>query len=81
MKFKIVYVKTIPEGYIGMNYWAAKELKIPFPNKKYLIWIKKGMSRSMAETTIQHEKIEAVLMKKGMKYHKAHILSNAMEEF
>jgi hypothetical protein len=35
----------------------------------------------MAETTIQHEKIEAVLMKKGMKYHKAHILSNAMEEF
>jgi hypothetical protein len=82
MKFKIVYVKSIPQDFIGMNYFAAKSHKIQFPNKQNLIWVKKGMTKDLRDSTIQHEKMEIVLMKnRKMKYHKAHIISNSMEEF
>ena len=81
MKFKIVYVDNIPQGFIGMNYYASKELGIPFPHKKNLIWILKGMPEGRTRRTINHEKTEATLMKmRKYPYHKAHIIANETED-
>jgi hypothetical protein len=80
MRFKIVYVKDIPGGYVGMNYYAAKEKGIPFPRKKNLIWVKKG-DKSLYKSTIKHEKVELeLMMKKGMKYKQAHSIANYLED-
>ena len=82
MKFKIKYVDEIPDGFIGMNWWAWKEnIKTPYPYSKNTIIILKGMSDDMNETTITHEKVEAELMRlRKYKYHTAHIISNSLEE-
>ena len=79
MRFKIVFVKDIPGGYVGMNYYAAKEKGISFPKKANLIWVKRG-NKSLYKTTIKHEKIEVELMASGMKYHEAHKISNKLED-
>jgi hypothetical protein len=80
MRYKIIYVKDIPNGYVGMNYFAAKELGIPFPRKKNLIWIKIG-DKGLYKSTIKHEKIEAeLMMKKGMRYKQAHSIANHLED-
>jgi len=83
MKFKIKYIsKKLPGGYIGMN--AESYFKIygkKYPYAKNVILVLKGMSEDLTESTIQHEKIEYELInRENMSYHKAHIISNSLEE-
>lgn len=79
-RFKVKYITHIPQGFIGMNFYAARELCIDFPYPDNFILILKGMSKDKTKRTIMHEKIEATLMFKGMKYHEAHIQSNRLED-
>jgi hypothetical protein len=56
-----------------MNWYAAQELKIPFPNQKGLIMVWSGQSNKEQKQTITHEKSEIFRMsKKGEDYAVAH---------
>jgi hypothetical protein len=82
MKFKVIYVKDkLPQGYIGMNKPAYEEIyHKPYPYPKNIILILKGMGKAQTRRTITHEKHELIVMSKGLKYHKAHIMSNRVED-
>jgi len=81
-KYKIVYVKEkIGNGFIGMNWYAAKELHIKFPYSKHTILIWKDFDKKRMRRTIQHEKVEIELMRRGMKYDRAHAVSNILEDY
>ena len=73
MKYKVKFVNKIPQGYIGMNFWASKEHNIPFPYPQHIILVVRGLSPEIRKHTILHEKIESDLMRQyGWKYWKAH---------
>ena len=72
MKFKIKTVKNIPQGFIGLNYKAARSHNIKYKYPKSTILLKRGLSHRIREHTLRHEKIELELMKMGIPYHTAH---------
>jgi hypothetical protein len=84
MKYKIQYVKKkLPQGWIGMNYFASKELGIPFKHKhpKHTLVIYDTLP-IIKKNTIRHEEIEEYLMKnKHWHYHKAHALALKLEGY
>jgi beta-glucosidase/6-phospho-beta-glucosidase/beta-galactosidase len=57
--------------YIGMNYYANKELQAGYKIKPNQIYIEKTLTRPKKMSVIRHELIERNLMKKGMKYKQA----------
>jgi hypothetical protein len=79
---KVKFVgKKFKGGFVGMNYFAAKELKIPFPYKKETVVIWKRLPPKAIVHTIAHERAEFSLMKSGKKYHEAHnFLVNKFEK-
>jgi len=68
--FRVVIVPKKIKGYVGMNYYSAKELGIAYPYSMDTILVWKGDRDK--ESTIRHEKIEFNLMAKGLNYRKAH---------
>lgn len=72
MRYKIIRVKEIPQGYIGMNYYAARTHKIPFPYSRNVILVKEGLTEAQRRQTIQHERVEINLMRRGRRYRTAH---------
>ena len=82
--FKIQYTdKKFKYGYIGMNAYAAKHLKIPFNYKKpkSKIVIYRHLPKDVRVNTIRHERIEAYLMKnKHYSYPRAHKIALKFEE-
>lgn len=82
IKLKIVEVEHLPNGFIGMNYWASKEHKFPFKYPQNTILILKNLPKSKRLTTINHEAEEIIQMKyKHHKYHKAHKIALDVEEY
>jgi hypothetical protein len=82
-KFKVEYEKKmIGQGFIGMNYYAAKELKVPFHHKhRGVVEIYKKMSPTERRKTIKHEEIEYTMMeKKHLKYKPAHLIATYYEK-
>jgi hypothetical protein len=74
-EYRVLLVKDIPKGYIGMNYYAAKELGIPYPYDKHTVIVKRSvLEEDVAKyrRTAKHEKVEAERMRKGEKYEMAH---------
>lgn len=67
------------EGYVGMNCYAAKELNVSFPFNCDTVAVYSRLGSKERNLTIEHEKLEAKLMKKGMKYKEAHV--KASERF
>jgi hypothetical protein len=73
MKTRIVYVKKIPQGFIGMNAAAAREHHIPYHHPKNVIEIKKGLSKRVRKHTEIHERVELYQMKNNHeRYRTAH---------
>ena len=68
-------------GYIGMNYFAAKELKVPFAHDSRSVGFYSKQSKRDQAITTQHEVDEANLMRKGMKYKDAHRRVTLLERF
>ncbi len=69
-RWNIVYVDNIPENYIGMNYHASKDLKLPFQYPENTLLIKSGLSPRETYKTIEHEKIEVRIYRKAKREHK-----------
>jgi hypothetical protein len=71
--FRVRHVDKPFLGYFsGMNAYAAKSLKIPYPYKTNTVVVAKGLSKQEERRTIEHEKREATLMRKGQSYRQAH---------
>jgi hypothetical protein len=77
MKVVLVDEKMCPEGkecgkdgYVGMNYYAAKELGVPFPYSKDTAAIWRGeKDKALVK---RHEECEAPIMAHGVPYIPAH---------
>jgi len=81
-KYKIKYVNYLPDGFIGMNYYAAKEHGYIFRYPKRTILILRRLPTEIRLTTINHEIEEIMMMKyKHHKYKKAHKIALEMEEY
>ena len=79
--FRVLYRNNMyPREYVGMNYYAARELKIPFHHGKNTVVVWTGLSKKDRELTIQHEITEARAMSLlGLKYHNGHKVAQTFE--
>lgn len=85
IKTVIVPQKDLGEDYIGMNYYAGKELR---HDKKYdgkippktEVYVSKDLSRHKRKVVARHELIEQKVMRNGVKYKKAHQIANRYEK-
>lgn len=74
--------KSEKAGYIGMNRFAAKSLRLPFKHKhpEHTIEVAEGLDKDLRMRTIRHEETEEYFMKnKHYSYKKAHKLALKFE--
>ena len=82
MKYRVAYVKDkLPNGFVGMNWWSAKEIGIPFPYSKNTIIVWKGLGSKARKHTIAHEKDEVYWIRRGKHYHEAHKKALSYEKY
>jgi len=73
-------------SYGGLNYYAAKELKMAFEYPPDVVVVAKQTTgdpsnrKNKLESTIAHEIVEAELMKTGLPYHIAHMYAMEYEK-
>jgi hypothetical protein len=88
-KYQVEFTKIPIAGdpsYGGMNYYAAKELKIPFEHGPEVVVIAMQTTGDPAKReekilcTIAHEILEAELMSTGLPYHIAHMYAMQYEK-
>jgi hypothetical protein len=71
----VIFTDTKISGYVGMNWWAAKERGIDYPYDKNVILIWRNMTKEERLATIEHEIREMAKMSCGEKYYKAHAMT------
>ena len=74
-KISIIFTDQKISGYVGMNWWAAKERGIEYPFDKNVILIWRDMTKEQRLATIEHEIREMAKMSCGAKYYKAHAMT------
>lgn len=74
-KISVIFTDEKISGYVGMNWWAAKEKGIDYPYHKDVILIWRDMTREERLATIEHEIREMAKMTCGTKYYKAHAMT------
>ena len=88
-KYSVEYAESAIDGdrsYGGLNYYAAKELKMAFEYPPEVVVVAKQTTgdpsnrKNKLESTIAHEIIEAELMKTGLPYHIAHMYAMEYEK-
>jgi hypothetical protein len=88
-KYSVEFAESAIDGdksYGGMNYYAAKELKMAFNHTPDVVIVAKQTTgdpsnrENKLECTIAHEIIEAELMKTGLPYHIAHMYAMEYEK-
>jgi hypothetical protein len=88
-KYSVEFAESAIDGdksYGGMNYYAARELKMAFDYPPDVVIVAKQTTgepsnrENKLESTIAHEIIEAELMKTGLPYHIAHMYAMEYEK-
>jgi hypothetical protein len=74
-KIYVIFTDKKISGYVGMNWWAAKEREIDYPYDKDVILIWRNMTKEERFATIEHEIREMAKMTCGTKYYKAHAMT------
>ncbi len=74
-KISVIFTDQKISGYVGMNWWAAKERGIDYPYEKNVILIWREMTKEHRLATIEHEIREMAKMSCGAKYYKAHAMT------
>jgi hypothetical protein len=74
-KVSVIFTDQKISGYVGMNWWAAKERGIDYPYDKNVILIWRDMTREERLATMEHEIREMAKMSCGAKYYKAHAMT------
>lgn len=76
---KFVSPNTLKD-YAGMNFWARKSFGFNRKMGKNDIWIDRNLSHRDKIETINHEIIEAELMRKGKDYFDSHLIALRKEK-
>ena len=88
-KYSVDFVESAIDGdrsYGGMNYYAAKELRMPFDYGPNIVVVAKQTTGDPAKrgdkilSTIAHEILEVELMSTGLPYHIAHMYAMEVEK-
>jgi hypothetical protein len=80
MRYRLKLVAHLPEGYGGMNCYAARDLHVSYPYPCSVVTVLKGQSRRKIRETARHEVIEAEIMRTTkLPYEKAHRLTTRLE--
>jgi hypothetical protein len=88
-RYLVKYAESAIDGdpsYGGMNYYAAKELKMAFDYPPQVVMVAKQTTgdpqqrKDKLKSTIAHEIIEAELMSTGLPYHIAHMYAMEYEK-
>jgi hypothetical protein len=88
-KYSVVFAERAIDSdrsYGGLNYYAAKELKMAFEYPPDVVVVAKQTTgdpsnrENKLESTIAHEIIEVELMKTGLPYHIAHMYAMEYEK-
>ena len=74
-KISVIFTDEKISGYVGMNWWVAKERRIDFPYTKDVMLIWRNMTEEERLATIEHEIREMAKMSCGEKYYKAHAMT------
>lgn len=74
-KISIIFTDQKISGYVGMNWWAAKERGIDYPFDKNVILIWRDLTKDQRLATIEHEIREMAKMSCGAKYYEAHAMT------
>jgi hypothetical protein len=74
-KLSVILIDEKICGYVGMNWWAAKERGIDYPYDKDVILIWREMTKEERLATIEHEIREMAKMSCGEQYYKAHAMT------
>jgi hypothetical protein len=74
-KVSVIFTDEKISGYVGMNWWAAKERGIDYPYNKDVMLIWRNMTKEERLATIEHEIREMAKMSCGAKYYKAHAMT------
>jgi len=74
-KVSVIFTDEKISGYVGMNWWVAKEKGIDYPYDKDVILIWRDMTKEERLATIEHEIREMAKMTCGAKYYKAHAMT------
>ncbi len=74
-KISVIFTDEKISGYVGMNWWAAKERGIDYPYDKDVILIWRDMTQEERLATMEHEIREMAKMSCGAKYYKAHAMT------
>jgi hypothetical protein len=74
-KISVIFTDKKISGYVGMNWWAAKERGIDYPYDKNVILIWRDMTKEERLATMEHEIREMAKMSCGAKYYKAHAMT------
>jgi len=88
-KWRVKYAERAIDGdpsYGGMNYYAARELRMAFEYPPDVVMVAKQttgdprLREDKLKTTIAHEILEAELMATGLPYHIAHMYAMEYEK-
>jgi hypothetical protein len=74
-KISVIFTDKKISGYVGMNWWAAKERGIDYPYDKNVILIWRDMTKEERLATMEHEIREMAKMSCGAKYYTAHAMT------
>jgi len=74
-KISVIFTDEKISGYVGMNWWAAKEKGIDYHYSKDVILIWRDMTKEERLATIEHEIREIAKMSCGSKYYEAHAMT------
>ena len=74
-KINVIFTDQKISGYVGMNWWAAKERGIDYPYDKNVILIWQDIGKEQRLATIEHEIREMAKMSCGEKYYRAHAMT------
>ncbi len=74
-KISVIFTDQKISGYVGMNWWAAKERGIDYPFDRDVILIWRDMTKEQRLATMEHEIREMAKMSCGAKYYRAHAMT------
>lgn len=73
MQGRTILIDRRPKGHFsGMNWYAARSLRVPFPYGRNDIIIVGSLPKADRERVMMHERIESAYMKQGVSYRVAH---------
>ena len=81
MRYRVKRVSDLPKNLGGLNCYAARDLRIPYPYPCSTVLVARGLTKTGDRETVLHEKLEAEIMRTTrLPYRRAHKLTETIEK-